>query len=124
MRFKLDENLGSSCRKALEIEHHDVSTVLQQRLSSAIDEHLAEVCKSEGRVLVTMDLDFANILRFPPEKGPGIAVLRPSGKITESALNLLMRTLVAAVRNMEIKGKLWVVEPGRIRVHDSENPER
>jgi hypothetical protein len=66
VKFKLDENLGSRTAELIAACGHDVQTVSQQRLTGIDDEHLFEVCASEGRCLITLDLDFADILRFPP----------------------------------------------------------
>jgi predicted nuclease of predicted toxin-antitoxin system len=51
--------------------------VPEQSLGSATDDALVEACRAEGRALATLDLDFANPLRFPPERYPEIAVFRP-----------------------------------------------
>ena len=62
MKLKLDENLGNAAREALESAGHDVSTVPHRRLQAALDDELIQQCKSEGRALVSLDLDFANPL--------------------------------------------------------------
>jgi len=36
---------------------------LEQALGGAVDPRIIEVCRLEGRALVTLDLDFANIHR-------------------------------------------------------------
>ena len=66
MKLKLDENLGNEARTALEASGHDVSTVPQQQLNAALGDELIRHCQREGRALVTLDLDFANPLRFKP----------------------------------------------------------
>jgi hypothetical protein len=73
------------------------------------------VCRPEGRCLVTLDLDFANPIRFPPAGYSGIAVLRPRSRPTAAGLIDLVRTLTEAVARTDIAGKLWIVEPGQIR---------
>lgn len=45
-------------------------TVREQHLQGSKDEVLFSVCAGEARALVTLDHDFGQVLRFPPEKGP------------------------------------------------------
>ena len=76
MRLKLDENLGRQAAALLRAEGHDASTVHEQAMSSATDDEVLEACMREARALVTLDMDFANPLRFDPARTAGIAVLR------------------------------------------------
>jgi predicted nuclease of predicted toxin-antitoxin system len=119
VRLKLDENLGRSARDELARVGQDVATVPEQLLSSANDDYLIERCRTEGRALVTLDLDFANPLRFPPDRYSGIAVLRPPPRVSAEILSALVRTLAGALEKESLAGKLWIVEPGRIRVHEA-----
>ena len=74
MKAKLDENLGTRGAQLLDAHGWDVSTVAAQELCSAADATLAEICRIEERVLVTLDTDFANTLRFRPSKYSGLVV--------------------------------------------------
>ena len=76
MKWKLDENLGSRTVHLFLKAGHDAETVLQEELSGSSDETLFEVCVREDRCLLTLDIDFADVLRFPPHQTAGIAVLR------------------------------------------------
>ena len=76
MKLKLDENLGERMATLLRAAGHDVATVSGEDLCRAVDPVIIEVSRAEGRCLVTMDLDFANPLRFRPDRYAGIAVLR------------------------------------------------
>jgi len=68
MKLKLDENLGSRGAEILHEAGHDVSTVSLQKLGSTADRKLIEICRTEGRALVTLDLDFGNPFRYEPSK--------------------------------------------------------
>ena len=123
MRLKLDENLGKRGQSILQAVGHDVSTVVEQQFGGATDEELIEKCGREKRGLVTLDLDFANPLRFQPSKYAGIAVLRLPPKPSEADLTNLIRTLATALAGDSIVGKLWIVESGRVRVYQESEAE-
>jgi predicted nuclease of predicted toxin-antitoxin system len=118
MKLKLDENLGLHGKSLLEADGHDVMTVAEQQMSGAEDERVFEVCQNEGRVLVTLDHDFGQTLRFPPEATAGIVVLECKGRVSPTMILGRMRELATALRTQQNQGELWIVEPGRIRIHE------
>lgn len=76
MKFKLDENFGTRTQRIFRAAGHDVQTVRDEGLQGSSDQHLYDVCRFEQRCLVTLDLDFADTIRFQPVQGAGIAVIR------------------------------------------------
>lgn len=117
MRLKLDENLGNHARDILQAAGHDVSTVLAEALGEAIDDEVLQAAVDEGRALVTLDLDFANPLRFLPSRYSGLVLLRLRSKPSLEDVLILVRTLARFLEMEEPGGKLWIVEPGRVRVY-------
>jgi predicted nuclease of predicted toxin-antitoxin system len=97
-------------------------TVRDERLGGAKDPRVLAAASAEGRILVTMDQDFANVLRFPPNTTAGIAVIRFSGQANLRLLQSLVSALLGALEAKLIGGKLWIVEPNRIREHQDDPP--
>jgi len=121
VKLKLDENLNERGSALLVAGGHDVSTVVLQKMQAAVDAEVIEACRKEGRTLVTLDLDFANPLRFRPSQYPGIAVLRLPKKASIDNLLSAVRTLVEGLKHNSLAGKLWIVEIGRIREFSEED---
>jgi predicted nuclease of predicted toxin-antitoxin system len=116
VRFKLDENCDPRWQTPLIAAGHAVSTVHDEGLQGAEDETIASACRSEGRCLITADLDFAQLLDFPPENSSGFIVLRHP-RPTLAGMQALLEQVVLAVAKESPSGRLWIVEPGRIRIH-------
>jgi predicted nuclease of predicted toxin-antitoxin system len=115
MKLKLDENLGSRLQQLFQQRGHEVVTVADEQLCSASDETLIQTCQRERRCLVTLDLDFGNPLVFKPSEYCGIAVLRLPPKSSHADLMAAVETLLGGLAKSEISGRLWLVQPGRIR---------
>ena len=117
MKLKLDENIGRRGLKAVRDAGHDAMTVLDQGLRGVTDQDLFEICRREGRALITLDRDFAQVLRFPPHTTSGIVVLDLGPHPSSAALHNRLHDLCLTLETRNPAGELWIVEPGRIRVH-------
>lgn len=121
MRVKLDENLGRRTIEVFVTAGHDVATVVDQGLTGAADPDVLAVCVAEGRVLVSLDLDFANPLRLDPSPTPGIAVLRVPDLPGRSHLLRSATVLCDTMSRAEITGRLWVVDQTRVRQYEPDD---
>jgi predicted nuclease of predicted toxin-antitoxin system len=86
VKFKLDENIGRRGLELIKASGHDAITVAEQALGGISDEDLFEICYAEERALVTLDRDFGQVLRFPPEKSAGVAILEVGPRTTLQAI--------------------------------------
>lgn len=116
MRFKLDENCDPGWKVPLVLAGHEAATAAEESLQGAEDDVLAERIRKEGLCLITADLDFAQILDYPPHRYPGLIVLRHPHP-TLAGMRALIQQVAVAVSEESPVGRLWIVEPGRIRVH-------
>ena len=116
VKFKLDENLSPSLKLLLVSGGYDTETVDEERLSGASDKAIAEKCRQESRCLITADRDFTQIIDFPPEQYGGFVVLQHP-RLSLMGLKTLIVQLIAVLKTESPVGKLWIVEPGRLRIH-------
>ena len=117
MKFKIDENLPVEFAAGLCRAKFDAETVSSERLSGADDATLFERCQLEGRILITLDLDFANVQSYPPGSHAGIVVFRPGSQDKNCLISLLER-LLPVFSSKSPKGQLWIVESDRIRYRE------
>jgi predicted nuclease of predicted toxin-antitoxin system len=120
VKLKLDENFDVRLLPDLLQEGFDADTVIAEGLAGSSDETIYETCKTIGRTLVTLDMDFSNPLRFPPGDTEGIVVVR-APKAVLSSIRTTLWSAVAALKTGAVRGKLWIIEPGRIREHVSDD---
>ena len=117
MTVKLDENLPVEAADLLREAGHDAATVLDQEMGGVADPHIAATCRREGRALVTLDTDVADIRTYPPGEHPGLLVLRLRRQSKPHVLDALRRVLPLMAAEA-IHGRLWIVEEERVRVRE------
>ena len=118
MKFKLDENLPELAGQKMRELGHDVHTVADEGLNGADDPVVLEASVSEDRVLVTLDLDFADIRAYPPGTHAGIWVLRPAVQ-TFKATTALVEAGLRLTATERTRGQLWVIDETRVRIRDA-----
>src|SRR5437588_11472276 len=101
MHCKIDEHLHLEIKDLLAQHRHEPVTVAEQGMAGSIDPDVAQVCRKEGRALLTLDLDFSDIRAYPPEDYHGIVVFRAAiqsistlVRLTTQLLTLLERELL------------------------------
>lgn len=114
MKFKTDENLPLEASAALRERGFDAETVWDEDLSGVDDRVIAARVQIEGRVLLTLDLDFANIQAYPPDQYTGIIVLRLEQQDKATVVAYVARVATALGQRSPI-GELWIVQKDRIR---------
>lgn len=94
---------------------HDAVSVVEAGFSGSDDEEVRALAIAEERVLLTLDADFANVLRYPPAETPGVVRLRIH-PATEDAIDEMLRGAIPRIAEANIRGKLVVVDESKIRI--------
>ncbi len=115
MKVKLDENVPQDAVEYLRLAGLDVTSVLEQGLAGADDPRIYGVCQEEDRVLITLDVGFADLLTYPPRQSAGVVVLRLKRQGRDAVMGAL-RAIVEHLRHGDVRCRLWIVDEHRIRV--------
>ncbi|MGH7598618.1 MAG: DUF5615 family PIN-like protein [bacterium] len=115
MKLKLDENLSRHLKQSLRSDQHDVTTAADEGLLSQPDTVIAAAAHDEGRMLLTLDVEFGDLRKYPPGSHPGIILFRPKifGPL---AVNQFVEKFVRTTDLQPLSGCVLVVEPSRVRV--------
>jgi predicted nuclease of predicted toxin-antitoxin system len=90
-----------------------VVTVQELGLAGASDDAVIDKALALGRVLLTRDMDFSNILLYPPAQYLGIVVLKMSPTTVDDVHQVLGQALDQA---QDIRGALLVVDKSKFRI--------
>ncbi len=115
MLFKIDENLHDEIADLLQTRGYDAHTVHDESLAGRDDSIIAERCRLEGRILISLDLDFADIRAYPPLSHPGMIVLRIGNQSRRHVLGV-MQSVANLLDANEINGQLWIASETGIRI--------
>jgi len=115
VKLKLDENLSRHLKQSLRALNYDVTTAADQGLLSQPDTTVAGAANREERMLLTLDLEFGDLRKYPPGHHPGIILFRPRS-FGPLAVNQLVEEFVRSTELHLFAGCVAVVEPSRVRV--------
>ncbi len=115
MKLLFDENLSPAHAARLRKNGIDAVSVVEEGLAGCNDSLVRAAAVSTGRILVTLDGDFGNILRFPVEETPGVIWLRLHPP-TEDKIRAALDRCLKMLGNQSLTGKLVVVDKDKIRI--------
>ncbi|OGL40224.1 MAG: hypothetical protein A2043_08165 [Candidatus Schekmanbacteria bacterium GWA2_38_9] len=115
MKFLLDENLPTDIKNTLLKFYPDSIDVSSSALVGQDDEKIYYYAIQNNFGIISMDSDFSNILRFPPDLLPGIIFIRPKGMRGKEIYNRVINYL-SSIDVSELKGTLVVVSKSSTRI--------
>jgi predicted nuclease of predicted toxin-antitoxin system len=114
LKIKLDENLPRRLARDLRTLGHDVETVREEGLEGRDDGTIWEVSQSEGRFLITQDLDFSDARKFAPGSHQGLLLVRLRDPGRQALADAVLQVFSVLADNL--RGCFIVVSERKIRV--------
>ncbi len=114
--FLVDEDMPRSLARMLRSAGLQAVDVRDVGLRGRPDEDVIAFARTNGLVLVTADLGFSNLLRFPPTSHPGIVVARLVNEMPAEHVVRIISAALTALTSDELDGNLVVVEENRVRL--------
>ena len=115
MKLLLDADIPRSFLSRLKDQGHDVIDVRNLSKAPLQDEEVFQVASKEQRILITRDLDFSNILHYPPKSSYGIIVLRTHLLPREEMFEILLKALQTP--ESQLQKTLVIAQKSRLRFH-------
>ena len=119
MRFLVDEDLPRSLAGELRAAGVDAADVRDVGLRGRTDEEVLAYAAGDGRAVLTADVGFGNILRFPLGQHAGIVLARFPNEIPVRDLNRILVEAIAGLRREDITGNVITVTERRVRIRRS-----
>ena len=112
MRFLADESCDFAVVRALRVAGHDVAAIAEIS-ARATDEVVMELAIREGRVLLTEDKDFGQLVHANEAAAGGVFLLRFPARVRDLPGAVLK---LVEERGEGLLGEFVVLQPGRVRL--------
>ncbi len=116
LKFLVDADMPKSSKEVIKKFGHEVIDVRDIGLRSASDQEIIEYAFSNECIVVTRDLDFGNIIRYPLKKHHGVVILRLPYTFTAHEINDNLAQFLKSVDEEKIINSVTIVELGRYRI--------
>lgn len=118
MKFLLDQDVYALTERFLREQGYDVATASELGLSHADDSELLRVAREHGRIFVTRDRDYGNLV-FVLGLGSGVIYLRilPSDM---DEVHVELKKVLETYKEDELAKSFIVVEKSRHRIRKVE----
>jgi len=90
--------------------------VVDAGLRGRSDSDVLGAAADGGRTLVTADMDFSNLLRYPLGTHAGLVIARFPNEMPVDALNAAIVAAITGFTEDDLAGGLVIIEPGRVRL--------
>lgn len=115
MKILTDVGISMTTVHALRQQGHDVVHLREEGLQRLPDPEILEKARAEKRIVLTFDLDFADLLALGVSDSPSVVIFRLRDETPASVNPRLIEVINARGKELE-RGALIVVEDSRYRM--------
>jgi predicted nuclease of predicted toxin-antitoxin system len=116
VRFLVDMNLATGVAAWLRSQGHDAVHLREAGLQQLGDEAVLAKAVAERRVVLTFDLDFADISAASAGAPVAVVIFRLRSAQTTQIIDRLQAVLASVAAEALGEGAVVIVEPARLRI--------
>jgi len=116
MRLLVDEDLPRSLVQTLRSAGLEAQHVIDVGLRGRSDDEVFDHALSGKFALLTADIGFGNLLRYPLGSHAGVIVARFPNEVPTSTLAAAIVEALGQITDEDLQGSLVIIEPGRVRL--------
>ena len=116
MKFFLDVNIPYSALKIFEELNLESVHARDAGLGRASDKEIADYALKNDCILITKDLEFANINLFPSESHQGLIVVRLPSFFKASQFVNVLRDFLSSINTNDLNQAVVIVKLGKYRI--------
>lgn len=115
-RFVIDEDLPRSTSTFIEKRGWEALDVRDCGLRGKSDDKVFQFAQVESAILLSGDLGFGNLLKFPIGSHSGIVILHFPNEVLIESLHYHLGFALDQLREEDFAGNLVIIEPGKMRI--------
>jgi predicted nuclease of predicted toxin-antitoxin system len=113
LKFLLDADMPKSSAQVIRNLGFEIEDVRDIGMRAAKDKEIMDYALKNNKIIITMDLDFGEVLRYPQH--PGAIILRLPYAFTSKEINERLREFFMSINEKNLIGAIMIVELSRYR---------
>ncbi|MEK7396361.1 MAG: DUF5615 family PIN-like protein [Candidatus Poribacteria bacterium] len=120
LKFVIDEDMPRSTARILGSSGYDVKDIRDYGLRGADDLEVYQFAQDNQAIIVTGDMDFSNILKFPVGSHWGIIIAHFPNEVSNDEINRQLLNRLIEFKEDDFIGNLVIIEPGKVRIRSKQ----
>jgi len=115
-KFVIDEDIARSTGILLADAGHEIIDIRDQGLRGAEDERIFRFAQSKKAILLSGDVGFGNLRKFPLGRHHGILIVHFPNELPVQEINRQLIQALNQLKDTDLSKNLTIIEPGKIRI--------